>query len=70
MIMDKPDTVDLPRFVTLCSHFSSMAAAPGMIAPRAASPIEDGEGKLLPNGVSDQKVVKINVSGWLLYDIR
>ena len=44
--------------------FSSMAAAPGLLAPRAPSPTaEENEGKTVANGLTEQKVIKINVSG-------
>ena len=44
--------------------FSSMAAAPGLLAPRAPSPTtEENDGKMVANGLTEQKVIKINVSG-------
>ena len=41
-----------------------MAAAPGLLAPRAPTPTaEENEGKTVANGLTEQKVIKINVSG-------
>ncbi|XP_063693935.1 potassium voltage-gated channel subfamily A member 2-like isoform X7 [Bolinopsis microptera] len=46
----------------------SMAAAPGLLAPRAPTPTaEENEGKTVANGLTDQKVIKINVSGYKFY---
>ncbi|KAL5261767.1 hypothetical protein ACHWQZ_G007462 [Mnemiopsis leidyi] len=48
--------------------FGSMAAAPGLLAPRAPSPTaEENEGKTVANGLTEQKVIKFNVSGYKFY---
>ena len=46
-----------------------MAAAPGLLAPRAPSPVDSVDGKTVANGLAEQKVIKINVSGTLAIGI-